>query len=554
MMNTDAAMIAFYPSTRSAPSSLGSCSTARALGALLLAVLLGALAPLGTAQAQAPSRPASADAPLHVGLMTDPGTAADSLAPQIRREVTALLSARRSVEFSVVRTGTALPDTADVLVAVGPGASATLCAPGAAPDRPVVAVPTGSGLLAPSPEAAACTVVAPQGWPSDTFRAFQRLTAFDHVDVIVDAWTLRHVPHAAERVTERAAAAGFTARLFTLADEIPRSGDAPRAVFLDATGPAPTDTVRALTQRMADRSIPVFAYDPAHVTHHGALAAPERIVRLRARRAALAIESIWTDAPPPADPTAHDDAPSRRLVINAAVAEAQSIALSWDWQVDARIVNEPPSDGEVLSLARAMQQSIAANLTLRAERQQTEAAANQVDIARADLLPQIDASATGRLVNEDLASSSLGAQPQELLTSAVSLRQVLFSEPLFAKLSVERRMQAMREFERQRVRLDAAQQAADAYVRVLQAEASVKIQRENVRVVRANLDAAQTRRQTGAADPREVSRLETQRARAEQGLLRAMGGLQKAKVQFNRVLNRPLDAAVVLDQIGRAHV
>ncbi|MFB6273846.1 MAG: TolC family protein [Salinibacter sp.] len=199
-----------------------------------------------------------------------------------------------------------------------------------------------------------------------------------------------------------------------------------------------------------------------------------------------------------------------------------------------------------------MRESVTANLELKAKRQTVAAQSNQVDAARARLLPQVQVSATGRAVSEERASASFGAQPEQQLSSAVSVRQILFSEPAFAKLSVERRMQAVREFRRQSTRLDAAKNAADAYLGVLEARAGVTIQRENMRTVRTNLQAARTRRRAGAADPRGVSRMETELARAEQGLLRALGRQRAAELQYNRVLNRPLDADVVLAQTATA--
>lgn len=501
----------------------------------------------------------------------DDRAAARTTAKTVADEVRALFAARRPVTVttvgldpSAVRT-----DRADAVVAIGPVAANRWCS--AASAVPILALTDGSGVLAPvsveaetagdSPAPASCTFVGPTGWPTSTFRAFRSLLPAAPVDVVVPARVAQHLPSAPALVQQHADAAGVDARLVEARPSDTVSvGAEGRVVFLDYVDAWTTPERRAFTSALVRRGVPVLASRPESV-EDGALAAPDLSTTHRARRVALHLESqlltsaTGAESNPDAAPhpvsemePADDAAPSPSLVIHAGVAKRLSIDLPWDVQLDARIVGDHAPEAAAMTLARSMRESIQANLRLQAERQSTDAASHRVDLARSRFLPQVEASASGRIVNEDLASASLGSQPEEMLTSAITVRQVLFSEPAFAAFSVERRMQAMREFERRAVRLDAAEQAADAYLGVLQAEAAVEIQRENVRVVRANLQAARSRRRAGKAGPQEVSRLETQLARAEQGLLRALGRARRADVGYNRVLNRPLDAPVQLDR------
>lgn len=503
---------------------------------------------------------------VHVAVMADPGPSADSLTAQIRREVEALLGTEHTLR-STVTDGTASwtredaaaahrkasTAAADVIVAIGPVAMAGACQRVDGPTRPLtIAVSTGSGVLAPTVDATHCTTVGPVGWPAASLRAFQRLSRFETLTVVADGRVTDSMPEAPRRVQARGKEGGVQAALVPLRD-VEATVEAvtertPDAVFLDHVDRFDSRTVERLADALTDRRIPVFAHDATYAERHGALAAPDRVRRLRARHAALAVETILEDTLATARRTLGSSpvGTDPGLVVNRRTAHDLGVSLGWDLQVDARLVGTRAPETRPTTLAQSMRESIASNLTLKAERERVSAQANEVDVARSDLLPQVRASATGRRVSEDLASASLGSQPEELLSSAVSVRQVIFNEPAFAELSVERRMQAMREFERQSVRLDAAKRAADAYLGVLQARARVKIRRENVQSVRANLQAAQVREQVGAADPREVSRLETQLAQAESGLLQALGNRDAAEIQYNRVLNRPLDAPVVL--------
>jgi outer membrane protein TolC len=556
-----------------------------AAGRLLLAVFLSAACWAGApAHAEAQSATSAPDdaqeaSPLHVAVVADPGPAADSLVRRIRAETEALFAGRRPVRFTRQPAATpwtvdavqtahdrVLARSPDALVVVGPVSTNALCFGAAARGSgrpPTVATATESSLLLPQSTSASCAVVEPGATLKRYRNAFQRIQgqAITRLHVMVDARVAAVLPGASQSLQERAEAAGLSVRLVPVRpgqevdSVVGHSSGRPAALLAHLDRWSPED-VRALTQQGTAQSLPVYALSPTHVEQHRALAAPERKTPVRARRIAVALEQKAGPGSPQADRSAYaasqraggSDAPPLPLVVNRSVAQAQGLSLPWSVRVDARLVGAPTDSGAVQTLAAAMRESIQSNLALRAERQRTSAQANQVAMARSRLLPQVTARATGRNVSSDVAAASFGSQPERELSSSLSFRQVLFSEPAFAALSVERRKQAMRAFETQSVRLDAAQRAADAYLGVLQARAAVAIQRENVRAVRTNLRAARSRQQAGAADPRAVSRLETQEARAEQGLLRALGRVRTAELRYNRVLDRPLDAPVRLDQ------
>jgi outer membrane protein TolC len=512
----------------------------------------------------------SSDA-VRVALVSDPGPAADTLAQQVQAEVERLFAARHTVRFETVGgtspwTAAAAHDAvqsvkgADAVVVIGPVGAHGVCTANrpssgsASPNPPLLALSTGSGVLAPASGNDRCTMIGPTGWPSETMRAFQRLQAFESLTVAVDARVAQGIDDAAAHIRTAGRTAGVTARLVTVdpaAPELP-AGVARRAdaVFLDHADRLPSRAVVRMADALRAEQVPLFTHDVSHTERRGALASPQQMTRLRAREAALALDARLFDTPPAATTGDAASPPPRdaRLAINERAAQAVGVRIPLDLRVEARLIGTPAPDASAFTLARSMRESMSRNLELKAKRQRTSASANRIDVARSQLLPQVTASATGRTVNDDLAQSALGSQPERQLTSALSMRQVLFNEPAFAALSVERKMQAMREFERQSVRLDAAQDAASAYLNVLRARARRAIQRENVQTVRTNLDAAQTRRRAGEAGPREVSRLETELAQAERGLVEAMGAERAAEIQFNRVLDRPLDAPVVLDQ------
>lgn len=518
---------------------------------------------LGAAPSPARAQEGGEEAPVSVAVIADPGPAADSVARRLRDELRALFSARRTVRIRRMRAEAAwtpptvrdlhrraVANAPDALVVVGPVATAAVCvgasAPGAGADVPVIAVPTGGGILDPD-VGDACDAAEPLGAEADPVEAVRRVAAVDTLVVAADARVADPLPGLAERRRALERRADLTVRLARLdPDSLALSlpGGPATAVLLEHTDRLAPAAVGRLVARLTEEGHPVFGTSAALVREHEALAAYTGRVS-RARPAALAVEAAVTGTPPPAGATTPSEG---RLLVHRGVADRLGIELPWDLRVEATLVGAPRPARSPLTLAASMRKSIGASLQLRAKRQETAAQAHGADEARAQLLPQINARATGTAVSEEAAAASFGARPERGLTSALSFRQVLFSEPAFARWSVERRMQAVREFEQRAVRLDAAQTAADAYLGVLRARSAVRIQRENLRVVRTNLRAARTRRAAGAAGPQAVSRLETQEARAEQGLLRALGRERTAEIRYNRTLNRPLDAPVRLDR------
>jgi outer membrane protein TolC len=108
------------------------------------------------------------------------------------------------------------------------------------------------------------------------------------------------------------------------------------------------------------------------------------------------------------------------------------------------------------------------------------AGAQNVHIARSVLLPQIEAAATGVVIDKDRAESSFGSQAERTLSGAATLSQVIYSEPAWANLSIQRHFQAALAKDRDQLRLDIARDAALAYLRVLRAKTFERIQKNNL--------------------------------------------------------------------------
>ena len=100
------------------------------------------------------------------------------------------------------------------------------------------------------------------------------------------------------------------------------------------------------------------------------------------------------------------------------------------------------------------------------------------------------------------------------------------------------------------MRLDLVREAATAYLNVLRGKTFERIQRENLRVSRSNLELAMVRRDVGASGRAEVFRWGSQIATDQRGVIDANVQRNIGEMALNRVLKRPLEESFRAEETG----
>ena len=121
---------------------------------------------------------------------------------------------------------------------------------------------------------------------------------------------------------------------------------------------------------------------------------------------------------------------------------------------------------------------------------------------------------------------------------------------MWANVTVERSLQQARVLDRETLELDIALEAAVAYLNVLRAQTTERIQRENLSLTRSNLELARLRVSVGTAAPGELLRWENQVAKNRRALVDASARTSVAAITLNQLLNRPLDEAFRTEEVG----
>jgi outer membrane protein TolC len=230
-----------------------------------------------------------------------------------------------------------------------------------------------------------------------------------------------------------------------------------------------------------------------------------------------------------------------KLTINMATGRAIGFYPSWSALTEADLLNEKVERVERrLSLQSAVRESLAANLDLAVENRNVAAGEQVVKQARSALLPQVDLDARGEVIDDDRAEISSGATPERSVTGSATATQLLYDEDSWSNYTVEKDFQITRQERRNTVELDIIRDAAVAYLNVLRAKTLERVEKDNLKLTRANFERAQVRVSIGIANRSEEFRWESEIARNRANVLFAQARTRQTEIGLNRLLNRPL--------------
>ncbi len=230
------------------------------------------------------------------------------------------------------------------------------------------------------------------------------------------------------------------------------------------------------------------------------------------------------------------------LTINMATARAIGVYPTWSVLTEAVLLNERVERVErQLTLESAVREAIGANLDLAAENRNVAAGEQVVKEVRSELLPQIDLGAGGEIIDDDRAEAGAGTQPERSLSGSATATQLLYDEDAWSDFTVEKHLQTSREEQRATLELDVIRNAAVAYLNVLRAKTLERVEKENLKLSRANLERARVRVSVGMANRSEEFRWESQIAGNRSEVLFAEARTRQTENRLNRLLNRPLE-------------
>jgi outer membrane protein TolC/ABC-type uncharacterized transport system substrate-binding protein len=450
----------------------------------------------------------------------------------------------------------------DIVLALGVQASSVLCCRTEL-SKPVIAPFVIDVEIQEFPDSAGVSGVPNLSYiayPSiveQDVRAFQEIVGFGRLTMLANLAVVEAIPEANERTREAIRGLGIEAGFVSVGGDsdvasilasIPEDA---QAVYLFPLTQLSLLEIEELAIGLLERRLPSFSFIGESEVQMGILAGrtPESGYLRLARRVALYAKRILEGEDAGTLPTAFSL--GEKLTINMATARAIPVFPPWNALTEAELINaERRAAEQTWTLASAAEEAVLANLDLRARDRAVAAGAQDTRIARSILLPQLDVGAEGTIIDEDRAAASFGAQPERVLGAGASLRQVIVAEPAWAGVTIEKRLQEARIQDFEALRQDVILAATETYLGVLAAKTAERIERENLRVTRSNLDLARVRRSIGEAGPGEVFRWESEIAANRQRVIDASAFRNQAEIALNQLLNRPLEESFGTQEIG----
>ncbi len=379
-----------------------------------------------------------------------------------------------------------------------------------------------------------------------TLQLFHELVPFHKLAVLIRPGPLEEIPDLRIRALTVAESLGVSVTFVPVTTSaanalaaIPADAD---AAYLGPTEQLGESGLDSLISGLNVRRLPTFSFTGRSEVERGTLAsyAPKDDLVRRARRVAGNLQRILNGEDAGSLPV--DLASIPQLTLNMATARAIGYSPTWVTLTEAELIHaQAPASGPTWSLAGVAREALLVNLSLQASDRTVASGRRDVAIALGNLLPQVNAQATGTAIRKETAAASLGQQPERETQGQFGLSLPLISDRKWASLAIERDQQAGHESDRRSTRLDAVYLTTTAYLDVLRAKAIANVERENLRKTRTNLELAQLRERTGAASRADVYRWQAELAQGRRRVLDTDANVEIASLQFNRLLNRPLE-------------
>jgi outer membrane protein len=377
------------------------------------------------------------------------------------------------------------------------------------------------------------------------FEQLRDIVRFDRMTLIVGEEVVKHLA-APEQPVERASQhLGIETRLVVASggaqatlEAIPEDTE---AIYIGPIFKWSDEEMQLLVDGINAQDLPSYASGGVKWVQRGALATMETEedeIR-RMRRAAIFVQRIHMGEPAGSFPVSFEQRPV--LVINMATAKAIGSWPRFAVMAEARLINDQSgTQGPLLTLEMAMRNAVRANLDLMAQGIEIDASYQRVKESRGNWI--IQAEADGDFLVNDPAVSNAFGQAQRQFTWGVTGSQLLYSPRSHSDLRFRRDTYWSAEHDYISVRLDTMLEAGEAYLNVLRAKNTERVNRDNLKLTRKNLALAETRNTIGVAGREEVFRWQTQIAESRSSVIGASAFRNQAEINLNRILNRPLEA------------
>lgn len=382
---------------------------------------------------------------------------------------------------------------------------------------------------------------------------FRRIYPYQHLAILID----KNLAMLASGMTERLATLVGPDAVFSLVpvestdpevilNSLPESCD---AVYVLPLGPAISPTqLSELFGAISDAGLPSFALFGSSWVELGVLAsrAPRQSDQTLARRVALNALNILSGEAA-ADQPVRTSLIGEDFVINMETVRRSGVYPGWQVLGEARLINlTPMPEGVPVHLRGVIDMALTNNLEYEISQLQTQSNQQNIPLALSELLPELSLGSTFSAIDQKRSAASFGGTQPYTWAASADMSQVLFAEPLYANLRIQKLLQASQVASQDQTELDVVLTASESYFNILLAHSVVELQNKNVENTRINLNLARNKEEAGYSGISDVYRWESQLAFNKIDLNDAVANLNSARFRLNQVLNLPQSSPIAL--------
>ncbi len=231
--------------------------------------------------------------------------------------------------------------------------------------------------------------------------------------------------------------------------------------------------------------------------------------------------------------------PYPALSLNSKTAQDVGFTPSWDLISRATILEADDSDSHYFSIEEIMDRAIGYNLTILQAEQQIEVSNQNVEMADAAFMPQIQLNLEGKQIDEGRTVKSFGLLQETQLNGELLLRQNLYNQEQYANISINKEFLNATKHEVDHAKLEIALQASLLYLKILQYKNRLEIQKSNLELSKNSLRSAITKQDIGIGNQSDIYRWESKIANNKKDVLFTHALIQQTQFTLNALLNLP---------------
>jgi len=386
-----------------------------------------------------------------------------------------------------------------------------------------------------------------------SIKSLREVVEFSNVVVLADELLFKALPPAV--LTSAQESGSPTLQLVThdgvnndLVQRIPEGAE---AVMFGHLPRLSEDDLVTLIHELTERNLPTFSYLEEGLVEKGLLATPlnASLYQHAARRNALNMQAVMLGEQASQQPVTVEA--KSKLTINQATAERLGVAIDFKVLVDADVIGfGTGTQTDSYSLLDIAHLAVDHNLELKTEQFSVDIQANEQQLAKGRLRPQLSVDTSVLRRRDDTGLVQSGFAAEESTDVAINLNQTLFSDSQRTNYKIQKLLLEASSAQYREVLLNTIRDASLAMADVLQAQSQAAIQQENLSFSERNLELAVDRVTLGASTSADQYRWETQVANAKSAVFDAFSRVLITKQNLNRILNRPITQPIELQALN----